>query len=64
MHGLISKNVIGPVNSLRGAFFLTSQKDAVVVDIGGTSTDVGNYDIDMVSIYGVLHALRSSFFVC
>ncbi len=31
----------GPTNSMRGAAFLTGQKDAVVVDIGGTTTDVG-----------------------
>jgi len=31
----------GPTNSIRGAAFLTGKKDAVVVDIGGTTTDVG-----------------------
>ena len=31
----------GATNSMRGAAFLTGLKDAVVVDIGGTSTDVG-----------------------
>eukprot|EP00887_Chlorella_sp_A99_P003440 scaffold7.g3440.t1 len=31
----------GPVNSLRGAAFLTGLQNAVVVDIGGTTTDVG-----------------------
>lgn len=30
----------GPTNSLRGACELTNLKDAIVVDIGGTSTDV------------------------
>ena len=30
----------GPTNSLRGASELTGLKDAVVVDIGGTSTDI------------------------
>jgi len=30
----------GPTNSLRGASELTNLKDAIVVDIGGTSTDV------------------------
>lgn len=30
----------GPTNSLRGASELTKIKDAVVIDIGGTSTDV------------------------
>ena len=31
----------GPTNSMRGASFLTGEKDAIVVDVGGTSTDVG-----------------------
>lgn len=31
----------GPANSMRGAAFLSGLKDAVVVDIGGTTTDVG-----------------------
>lgn len=31
----------GPTNSLRGAAWLTGQSDAVVIDIGGTTTDVG-----------------------
>lgn len=31
----------GPTNSLRGAAWLTGQTDAVVIDIGGTTTDVG-----------------------
>lgn len=31
----------GPTNSLRGAAFLTGLKDAIVVDIGGTTSDVG-----------------------
>ena len=31
----------GPTNSIRGASFLTQERDAVVVDIGGTTTDVG-----------------------
>jgi N-methylhydantoinase A/oxoprolinase/acetone carboxylase beta subunit len=31
----------GPTNSMRGAAFLSRLKDAVVVDVGGTSTDVG-----------------------
>lgn len=31
----------GPTNSMRGAAFLCSVKDAIVVDIGGTTTDVG-----------------------
>jgi N-methylhydantoinase A/oxoprolinase/acetone carboxylase beta subunit len=31
----------GPSNSLRGGAFLSGLKDAIVVDIGGTTTDVG-----------------------
>jgi N-methylhydantoinase A/oxoprolinase/acetone carboxylase beta subunit len=31
----------GPANSVRGAAFLTSAADSLVVDVGGTSTDVG-----------------------
>ena len=31
----------GPANSLRGAAFLTGYADALVADVGGTSTDVG-----------------------
>lgn len=31
----------GPTNSMRGAAFLSGIKEAVVVDIGGTTTDVG-----------------------
>lgn len=31
----------GPTNSIRGAAFLTGLQDAVVVDIGGTTTDIG-----------------------
>jgi N-methylhydantoinase A/oxoprolinase/acetone carboxylase beta subunit len=31
----------GPTNSLRGAAFLTGLKDAIVVDVGGTTTDLG-----------------------
>lgn len=31
----------GPTNSMRGAAFLTGLKDGVVIDIGGTTTDVG-----------------------
>jgi N-methylhydantoinase A/oxoprolinase/acetone carboxylase beta subunit len=31
----------GPTNSMRGAAFLSGVEDAVVVDIGGSSTDVG-----------------------
>ena len=31
----------GPTNSMRGAAFLTQVREAIVVDIGGTTTDVG-----------------------
>ncbi len=31
----------GPTNSMRGAAFLSNISDAIVVDIGGTTTDVG-----------------------
>jgi N-methylhydantoinase A/oxoprolinase/acetone carboxylase beta subunit len=31
----------GPTNSMRGAAFLTGVKDALVVDVGGTTSDLG-----------------------
>jgi len=31
----------GPTNSIRGAAFLTGLQDAAVIDIGGTTTDIG-----------------------
>ena len=31
----------GPANSLRGAAYLTGRDDGIVVDVGGTSTDIG-----------------------
>ncbi len=31
----------GPTNSLRGASYLTDQANSIVVDVGGTTTDVG-----------------------
>jgi N-methylhydantoinase A/oxoprolinase/acetone carboxylase beta subunit len=31
----------GPTNSMRGAAFLSGLRDAMVVDIGGTTTDIG-----------------------
>ena len=31
----------GPTNSMRGAAFLSKESDAIVVDIGGTTSDVG-----------------------
>ena len=30
----------GPTNSIRGAAFLTGMQDAIVADIGGTTTDI------------------------
>ncbi|MGB1777994.1 MAG: hydantoinase/oxoprolinase N-terminal domain-containing protein, partial [Longimicrobiales bacterium] len=32
----------GPTNSMRGAAFLSGLEDAMVVDVGGTTTDVGH----------------------
>lgn len=31
----------GPTNSMRGAAYLSGQEDAIVVDVGGTTADVG-----------------------
>ncbi len=31
----------GPANSLRGAAYLSGERDAIVVDVGGTSSDLG-----------------------
>ena len=31
----------GPTNSMRGAAFLSKREDALVVDVGGTTTDIG-----------------------
>lgn len=31
----------GPTNSIRGAAFLTGLSDCIIVDVGGTSTDIG-----------------------
>ena len=31
----------GPTNSIRGASYLSALKDAIVVDVGGTTTDLG-----------------------
>lgn len=31
----------GPTNSIRGASYLSNLKDAIVIDVGGTTTDVG-----------------------
>jgi N-methylhydantoinase A/oxoprolinase/acetone carboxylase beta subunit len=32
----------GPTNSMRGAAFLTGVRDGIVIDIGGTTTDIGS----------------------
>ena len=32
----------GPTNSMRGAAFLSGRTDAMVVDVGGTTTDIGS----------------------
>lgn len=32
----------GPTNSMRGAAFLSGLRDAMVVDVGGTTTDIGH----------------------
>jgi N-methylhydantoinase A/oxoprolinase/acetone carboxylase beta subunit len=31
----------GPTNSMRGAAFLSARRDALVIDVGGTTTDIG-----------------------
>jgi len=31
----------GPTNSMRGAAFLSGERDCIVIDVGGTTTDVG-----------------------
>ncbi|KAB0686357.1 hydantoinase/oxoprolinase N-terminal domain-containing protein [Burkholderia territorii] len=31
----------GPTNSLKGAAFLSGRKDAIVIDVGGTTADIG-----------------------
>ena len=32
----------GPTNSMRGAAFLSGVQEAIVIDVGGTTTDVGS----------------------
>src|SRR5216117_4019956 len=32
----------GPTNSMRGAAFLSGLSDAIVVDVGGNTTDIGS----------------------
>lgn len=55
----------GPTNSMRGAAFLSGHKDAVVVDVGGTTTDIGLLQngfpreaTNLVSVGGVLTNFR------
>lgn len=55
----------GPTNSMRGAVFLTSIKNAVVCDVGGTTADVGcvqngfpRQANNMVEVGGVRTAFR------
>ena len=31
----------GPTNSIRGASYLSRRDDAIVIDVGGTTTDLG-----------------------
>lgn len=31
----------GPTNSIRGAGYLSQMKNAIVIDVGGTTTDLG-----------------------
>src|SRR5262249_50871238 len=38
---MVSGTIAGPTNSMRGAAFLSGLRDAIVVDIGGTTTDIG-----------------------
>jgi len=41
LHYPILTIACGPTNSMRGAAFLSGLRDAIVIDVGGTSTDVG-----------------------
>ena len=54
----------GPANSVRGAAFLTGRSDALVADVGGTSTDVGMLvnGFPRESSYGVeIGGIRTNF---
>lgn len=41
LHYPILTIACGPTNSIRGAAFLSGLHDAIVIDVGGTSTDIG-----------------------
>lgn len=41
MHFPVHTFSSGPTNSMRGAAYLSGLQNAIVVDIGGTTTDVG-----------------------
>src|SRR5205085_3458622 len=41
LHSPILTVASGPTNSIRGAAYLTGLPDAIVVDVGGTTTDIG-----------------------
>ncbi len=54
----------GPANSVRGAAFLTGRADALVADVGGTSTDIGMLvnGFPRESSYGVeIGGIRTNF---
>lgn len=60
----VSTFASGPTNSMRGAFILTGIKEAIVVDVGGTSTDVGalmNGFPRKRALYSELCGVRSAF---
>ena len=40
----------GPTNSMRGAAFLSGLQEAIVVDIGGTTSDVGTLQVLLHSL--------------
>ena len=40
-NNLLTTIACGPTNSIRGASYLSQLKDAIVVDVGGTTTDLG-----------------------
>lgn len=54
----------GPTNSMRGAAFLSGKSDAIVVDIGGTTSDVGMLQKGFPRMAGVaveLGGVRTNF---
>jgi N-methylhydantoinase A/oxoprolinase/acetone carboxylase beta subunit len=54
----------GPANSMRGAAHLSGVRDAVVADIGGTSSEVGalvnGFPLESTDVIGV-HGVRTNF---